>query len=90
MAQTAEAPQTGGVLKFAVVGEPTNYDCHAQSSFSFIHAVRPHYSTLLAIAATDAAKAPTVKGDLAQSWTVSEDRLTYTFKLKPEIGRAHV
>ena len=72
-------PQSGGVLKFAVVGEPTNYDCHAQTSFSFIHAVRPHYSTLLAI---DAAKYPAVKGDLAASWSLSEDRLTYTFKLK--------
>ncbi|MEQ1775956.1 MAG: ABC transporter substrate-binding protein [Burkholderiales bacterium] len=79
-AQTAI--QTGGVLKFAVVGEPTNYDCHAQSSFSFIHAVRPHYSTLLAI---DTAKYPSVKGDLAASWTVSDDRLTYTFKLKPGV-----
>ncbi len=78
-AQTPPAPQNGGVLRFAVVGEPTNYDCHAQSSFSFIHAVRPHYSTLLAI---DAAKYPAVKGDLAASWSVSEDRLTYTFKLK--------
>jgi len=78
-AQTPSAPQSGGVLKFAVVGEPTNYDCHAQSSFSFVHAVRPHYSTLLAI---DAAKYPALKGDIAASWTVSEDRLTYTFKLK--------
>jgi peptide/nickel transport system substrate-binding protein len=78
-AQAPSALQTGGVLKFAVVGEPVNYDCHAQSSFSFIHAVRPHYSTLLAI---DAAKYPAVKGDLAASWSVSEDRLTYTFTLK--------
>ena len=76
---SAQQPQSGGILKFAVVGEPTNYDCHAQSSFSFIHAVRPHYSTLLAM---DAAKYPAVKGDLAAAWSVSEDRLTYTFKLK--------
>lgn len=75
----AQAPQRGGVLQFAVVGEPANYDCHAQSSFSFIHAVRPHYSTLLAV---DSAKYPAVKGDLAASWTVSEDQLTYTFKLR--------
>ena len=75
----AQEVQAGGVLKFAVVGEPSNYDCHAQSSFSFIHAVRPHYSTLLAI---DATKYPAVKGDLAAAWSVSEDRLTYTFKLK--------
>ncbi len=79
LAQTPPVIQAGGVLNFAVVGEPVNYDCHAQSSFSFIHTVRPHYSTLLAM---DAAKYPAVKGDLAASWTVSEDRLTYTFKLK--------
>ena len=78
-AQVPPVIQAGGVLKFAVVGEPANYDCHAQSSFSFIHAVRPHYSTLLAI---DAGKYPALKGDLAASWTVSEDRLTYTFQLK--------
>lgn len=81
-AQAQPTPQAGGTLNFAVVGEPSNYDCHAQSSFSFIHAVRPHYSTLLAI---DAAKYPAVKGDLAASWAVSEDRLTYTFKLKPGV-----
>ena len=67
------------MLKFAVVSEPANYDCHAQSSFGFIHPVRPHYSTLLAV---DAAKYPAVKGDLAASWSISEDRLTYTFNLK--------
>ena len=78
----AQTPQAGGVLKFAVVGEPANYDCHAQSSFSFIHALRPHYSTLLAV---DAANYPALKGDLAASWSVSEDRLVYTFRLKPGV-----
>lgn len=76
---TPAVPQSGGVLRFAVVAEPSNYDCHAQATFGFIHAVRPHYSTLLAI---DTARYPVVKGDLVQSWSVSEDRLTYTFKLK--------
>jgi peptide/nickel transport system substrate-binding protein len=41
--------------------------------------VRPHYNTLLKF---DAANYPKVKGDLAQSWTVSKDGLTYTFKLR--------
>ena len=75
----AQTPQAGGVLNFAVVSEPANYDCHAQSSFGFIHPVRPHYSTLLT---ADAAKYPAIKGDLAASWSVSDDRRTYTFKLK--------
>jgi peptide/nickel transport system substrate-binding protein len=75
----ADTPKTGGLLKFAVSAEPPNYDCHAQTSFAFIHPVRPHYNTLLEF---DTAKYPAVKGDLAESWSVSKDGLAYTFKLK--------
>lgn len=78
----AQAPKKGGILKFAVSAEPPNYDCHANSSFAFIHPVRPHYSTLLKF---DEAKYPAVVGDLAASWTESPDKLTYTFKLKPNV-----
>jgi len=77
-AMAAETPKHGGELKFAVSAEPPNYDCHANSSFAFIHPVRPHYNTLLKF---DAEHYPKIKGDLAQSWTVSKDQLTYTFKL---------
>lgn len=85
----AQTPKRGGILKFAVSAEPPNYDCHGATSFAFIHPVRPHYNTLLKF---DEPNYPKVKGDLAQSWTVSPDGLTYTFKLKPniKIGRAHV
>ncbi|HEY7607690.1 MAG TPA: ABC transporter substrate-binding protein [Alphaproteobacteria bacterium] len=79
---TAEAPKKGGVLKFAVSAEPPNYDCHGATSFAFIHPVRPHYSTLLKF---DAPKYPKIKGDLADSWTVTEDGLTYTFKLRQNV-----
>src|SRR5688572_4737150 len=75
----ADAPKSGGLLKFAVGAEPPNYDCHAQTSFAFIHPVRPHYNTLLEF---DTAKYPAIKGDLAESWTLSKDGLTYTFKLR--------
>ncbi|OGA45275.1 MAG: ABC transporter substrate-binding protein [Betaproteobacteria bacterium RIFCSPLOWO2_12_FULL_62_13] len=78
----AEAPKTGGVLRFAVSAEPPNYDCHANTSFAFIHPVRPHYSTLLKF---DTAKYPAIKGDLAESWTVSKDGLTYTFGLRKDV-----
>ena len=78
-AMAAETPKSGGLLKFAVSAEPPNYDCHANSSFAFIHPIRPHYSTLLKF---DTAKYPAIKGDLAESWTVAKDGLTYTFKLK--------
>jgi peptide/nickel transport system substrate-binding protein len=78
-AMAAESPKPGGLLKFAVSAEPPNYDCHAQTSFAFIHPVRPHYSTLLEF---DTARYPAIKGDLAESWTVAKDGLTYTFKLR--------
>jgi peptide/nickel transport system substrate-binding protein len=38
------------------------------------------YNQLVKLDPTDATK---VKGDLAESWNISEDVLTYTFKLKP-------
>jgi peptide/nickel transport system substrate-binding protein len=81
-APVAHAQKRGGELKFGVSAEPPNYDCHANSSFAFIHPVRPHYSTLLKF---DAPNYPKVKGDLAQSWTISKDGLTYAFKLRKDV-----
>ena len=76
------APRRGGVLEFAVDAEPPNYDCHANSSFAFVHSVIPHYSTLLKFST---AAYPKIEGDLAESWTMSPDRMTYTFKLRSDI-----
>jgi peptide/nickel transport system substrate-binding protein len=81
-AETQPKPKRGGILEFSVEAEPGNYDCHANISFAFVHPVAPHYSTLLKF---DGADYPQVKGDLAESWTVSADKLTYTFKLKPNV-----
>jgi len=76
------APKRGGILEFSVEAEPSNYDCHANTSFAFMHPVAPHYSTLLKF---DGTNYPQVKGDLAESWSVSADKLTYTFKLHPNV-----
>ena len=78
----APAPKRGGTLVFAVESEPANYDCHANVSFAFLHPVAPHYSTLLTF---DAANYPQIKGDLAESWSVSPDKRVYTFKLRPNV-----
>jgi peptide/nickel transport system substrate-binding protein len=75
-------PKHGGTLEFAVTVEPGNYDCHGNISFAFLHPIAPHYSTLLKF---DAANYPQIIGDLAQSWSASADRLTYTFKLRPNV-----
>ena len=76
------APRRGGTLVFAVEAEPSNYDCQANVSFAFLHPVAPHYSTLLKF---DTPNYPQVTGDLAASWSVSPDRLTYSFKLRPGV-----
>lgn len=86
IAMTAAAaepqPKRGGILNFAVDAEPGNYDCDSNVSFALMHPVAPHYSTLLKF---DGADYPKVTGDLAESWTVSADRLTYTFRLRPNV-----
>src|SRR4051794_36158683 len=81
-AASEQSPKRGGTLEFASTVEPGNYDCHGNTSFAFLHPVAPHYSTLLKF---DPANYPQVVGDLAQSWTVSPDRQTYTFKLRPNV-----
>ncbi|MGH7089928.1 MAG: ABC transporter substrate-binding protein, partial [Stellaceae bacterium] len=78
----AETPRHGGILDFAVTVEPHDYDCDDNTSFAFLHQIAPHYSTLLKF---DAANYPQIVGDLAQSWTVSPDGRTYSFKLKPNV-----
>src|SRR4026208_425106 len=82
MCAHAQTPKSGGLLKFAVGAEPPNYDCHANSSFAFIHPVRPHYSTLLKF---DAPNYPKIKGDLAEAWEATADGLTYTIKLRRNV-----
>jgi peptide/nickel transport system substrate-binding protein len=76
------SPKHGSTLEFAVLVEPGNYDCHANISFAVLHPVAPHYSTLLKF---DQPNYPQVVGDLAESWDVSPDRRTYTFKLRPNV-----
>ncbi len=78
----AQTPKRGGTLTFAISAETPHYDCHGSDTFATLHFSSPFYSTLLTF---DLDKYPAVKGDLAQSWTVSEDLLTYTFKLHPDV-----
>jgi peptide/nickel transport system substrate-binding protein len=78
----ATGEKRGGTLEFAVTVEPKNYDCTSNSSFAFLHPIAPHYSTLLKF---DASNYPQVIGDLAEFWKISSDRLTYSFKLRPNV-----
>ena len=74
----AETPKRGGILNFAVVAEPPNYDCHSSQTFALLHPISPMYSLLVKY---DSSQNGKIAGDLAESWTISSDGLTYTFKL---------
>ncbi len=76
-----EKPRSGGELIFPVPSEPPSYDAHREQTFGVIHPVAPHYNGLLRFDPTDPTGTKPV-ADLAESWTVSEDGLTYTFKLR--------
>ncbi len=78
-----EQPVRGGTLTFGInSGDPPTYDCHQSVLFPIIHLISPHYSNLLKI---DMPSYPKVVGDLAESWTVSDDAKTYSFKLHPNV-----
>ncbi|RDV04607.1 ABC transporter substrate-binding protein [Undibacter mobilis] len=80
----AQAPNVkrGGTLNFAISAEAPHYDPHASDTYATLHFAAPFYSTLLRF---NLSKFPSVEGDLAQSWTVAPDLMTYTFKLHPNV-----
>src|SRR6266700_52984 len=74
-------PRSGGELVFVVPSEPPSYDAHQEDTFGVIHPMAPLYSTLLRVDPVDKTGTRPV-GDLAESWTVSKDGMTYTFKIR--------
>ena len=77
----AQAPRRGGELVFVVPLDPPSYDAHQEETFALIHPAAPHYNTLLRVDPFDPTGTKIV-GDLAESWTMSEDARTYTFKIR--------
>lgn len=81
-AAVAQEPKRGGVLRHVIEGEPTSFDCHSAATSFALQVLAPHYSTLLKYDPNDFSK---IIGDLADSWTMAPDRLSFTFKLKPGV-----
>jgi peptide/nickel transport system substrate-binding protein len=75
----ADTPKKGGTLTYAVTAEAPTTDCHATTTYAAIHVLAPHYSLLLKV---DADNYPKLKPDVAESWSVSPDGVTYTFKIR--------
>ncbi len=76
-----DRPRTGGELVFVVPAEPPSFDAHREETFGMLHPGAPHYNTLLRTDPVDRTGTKFI-GDLAESWTVSADKRTYTFKIR--------
>lgn len=78
----AQEPQRGGIFNYGTERDPGSFDCHVGTDVFTIQRLAPHYSTLLRYSSE---RFPEVEGDLATSWEVSPDGLTYTFKIPDNV-----
>src|SRR5262245_7930550 len=81
-AAAQDKPVPGGTLVWGLSAEAGTLDCGATDTFAVVQMVAPFYSTLLKV---NLDKYPEVEGDLAKSWTISEDGKTYTFEIFPNV-----
>src|SRR5262249_43815061 len=72
-------PKRGGVLKWGGIANSTLYDLHQTGSIANMGPQAPMYDLLVQVDPTNWDK---VIPDLAKSWKISEDGLTYTFFLR--------
>src|SRR6266704_463024 len=73
-----EKPRRGGMLRVALAGDPPSLDMHQESTFLVDIPMSTVYNTLVMY---DPHGYPNIIGDLAKSWTVSDDKMTWTFTL---------
>src|SRR6266849_687592 len=73
------SPKRGGVLKWGGLANSTLYDLHQTGTIANMGPQAPMYDLLVQIDPTNWDK---VIPDLAKSWKISEDGLTYTFYLR--------
>jgi peptide/nickel transport system substrate-binding protein len=79
-----DRPRSGGELVFIVAAEPPSFDAHREETFAMLHPGAPQYNTLMRVDPGDRTGTKFI-GDLAESWTISPDRKTYTFKLRQAV-----
>jgi peptide/nickel transport system substrate-binding protein len=79
LALAAEKPQYGGVMRVAIEGDPPSLDMHQETTFLVMIPMGNVYNTLIKF---DPHNHDEIVGDLAESWSRTEDGMTYTFKLR--------
>lgn len=71
-------PARGGTLSFNMSNDPPNLDLISNTTSTVLNAVAPCYNGLVQF---DPLNANKIIGDLAESWDMSPDGKSYTFKL---------
>lgn len=77
-AQDAGTPQRGGILSMNLTSDPANFDPLSTTTNRVLYIASACYNNLVMF---DPLQPDAIVGDLAKSWEVSEDGLTYTFSL---------
>src|SRR3989454_8575511 len=73
------SPKRGGILRWGGLANSTLYDLHQTGTIANMGPQAPMYDLLVQV---DPVHWDKVIPDLAKSWTISEDGLTYTFYLR--------
>jgi len=76
------AGEKGGTLKYGVKSKIETYDAHGANAYGVMHYIPQHYSTLVTF---NWDNFPELEGDVAESWNVSTDGLTYVFNIRKGI-----
>jgi len=80
----AEEPKYGGILNYVVGSKIPSYDAHIETTFGMIHPIAPFYSLLIRVNPSEPASND-FQCDVCSSWEVSDDGLTYTYKIRDDI-----
>ena len=84
--EAMSAVKKGGRLALSQVGDPATFDLHSSSTVLTAWPTSMYYNQLLRFDPAIADETPeAVIGDLAQSWEISPDGQTYTFRLQPDV-----
>jgi peptide/nickel transport system substrate-binding protein len=83
---TAAQPVRGGDFVYVIPasGFPS-MDAHRETTYAVIHPLAPYYSVLVRINPDNPMSTSDYVGDVAESWTVSPDGRTFTFKIRKGI-----
>jgi len=84
LAAPEPSPKRGGVLKVAITSRQPHFDIHQSGTFNNLGTQACMFDNLIRRDPRDSGK--TIIPDLAHSWDIAKDGLTYTFSLRKDVA----